>query len=163
MRKIFIFAFFLCVSEVEGISRVKASNTAIELIKKHESFCANVYRCPAGKLTIGYGHTGEGVKLGKVSEAKATELLKSDVSSAENAINKFVKTELNQNQFDALVSFVFNVGNGNFKKSTLLEQINERHFVTAAEQFNKWVFAGKEKLPGLVKRRQEEKALFLKT
>lgn len=138
----------------------------INLIKKYEGLKLQAYRDVAGILTIGYGHTKD-VKPGMTINEEAAELyLKIDLKEVEKAVKELVTVELTQNQFDALVSFVFNVGYINFKKSTLLKKINEGKFLEAGEEFMKWTKArqpgGLRELPGLVKRRAEEKALFLR-
>jgi len=145
---------------------MKVSNKGIELIKKYEGLRLDAYRCPAGKLTIGYGHTGDDVKPGMtINKEMAELLLKQDLTVFEKAINELVKIKLTQNQFDALLSLVYNIGIGNFKKSTLLKLLNENKILEAGEEFMKWTKArqpgGLKELPGLVKRRAEEKTLFL--
>ncbi|MDF7667444.1 lysozyme [Orbaceae bacterium ESL0727] len=136
------------------------SNNGKQLIKSFESLQLSAYHCPAGILTIGYGHTGN-VKLGQtISEREADCLLMQDLYQAENSINKLVKVPLSQNQYDALVSFVFNVGTMAFNKSTLLCQLNNRDYVSAANEFLRWNKANGVVLAGLVKRRQAEKMLF---
>ncbi len=139
---------------------MKTSGKVIELIKEHESFSSRAYLCPAGKWTIGYGHTG-GVKSGDViSKWQAEELLRKDVLTAERAVNR-QRLPLNQNQFDALVSFTFNVGVGNFQKSTLLRKARVNvNDPSIAVEFKKWVYGGGKVLPGLVKRRQAEAGLY---
>lgn len=141
------------------------SKNGLELIKKYEGLRLNAYKDPAGILTIGYGHT-KTVKPGMViNKDMADLLLKIDVMDAENAVRVLVNTELSQNQFDALVSFVFNVGRKNFERSMLLKKLNEGKILEAGEEFMKWTKAkqpgGLKELPGLVKRRAEEKVLFL--
>src|SRR5690554_1016441 len=139
---------------------MKTSSKGIELIKEHEGFSSRAYLCPAGKWTIGYGHTG-GVKSGDViSKWQAEELLRKDVLTAERAVNR-QRLPLNQNQFDALVSFTFNVGVGNFQKSTLLRKARVNvNDPSIAVEFKKWVYGGGKVLPGLVKRRQAEAGLY---
>lgn len=141
------------------------SKNGLELIKKYEGLRLSAYKDPAGILTIGYGHT-KTVKPGMViNEEMANLLLKIDLMDAENAVRNLVDVELTQNQFDALVSFVFNVGTTKFKNSTLLKKLNEGKILEAGEEFMKWTKArqpgGLKELPGLVKRRAEEKVLFL--
>lgn len=143
------------------------SKNGLELIKKYEGLRLSAYKDPAGILTIGYGHT-KTVKPGMViNEEMANLLLKIDLMDAENAVRELVDIELNQNQFDALVSLVFNIGRGNFARSTLLKKLNEGKILEAGEEFMKWTKARKpggfKELPGLVKRRAEEKTLFLNT
>lgn len=139
---------------------MKTSSNGIELIKKYEGFRANAYKCPAGKWTIGYGHTRTASIGQTITEIDAEELLKSDLGVSEWAVNHYVKVPLNQNQFDALVSFVFNVGYGNFKKSTLLKLLNQGNYEVARKEFYKWRKGGGKVLPGLVKRRAAEAELF---
>ncbi|MEG8946606.1 lysozyme [Rosettibacter firmus] len=143
---------------------MQASEKAIELIKKYEGLRLTAYRCPSGILTIGYGHT-KTVKPGMtINKEMAELLLKQDLKDFEKAINELVKVPLTQNQFDALISFVFNIGTDKFKKSTLLKKLNEGNYKEAANEFLKWTKAispvGLKELPGLVKRRNEEKKLF---
>lgn len=140
---------------------MKTSNKGIDLIKKFEGCKLKAYKCPAGVWTIGYGHT-KGVKEGDTCTiAQAEELLKQDLKIFECEIQDLVKVKLNQNQFDALVSFIYNVGAGAFQDSTMRKFINAGHFPLAAGQFDRWVYAKGVKLNGLVKRRAAEKELFL--
>lgn len=140
---------------------MEISNRGIELIKKFEGLRLTAYRCSAGVLTIGYGHT-RGVKAGDLITARqADEFLREDVRSAELVVNLDVKVWLSQGQFDALVSFVFNLGAGNFVKSTLLRKLNDGNYVGAADQFGRWIYAGKTELLGLIRRRAAERELFL--
>ncbi len=139
------------------------SDEAIELIKKYEGLRLTAYRCPAGILTIGYGHTGPDVYSGqKITSEQADELLMSDIWKAIDSVTKLVTPELNDNQLGALVSFVFNVGESHFRSSTMCKLLNLGKFQQASEQFDRWVYANNKILNGLVKRRAEEKALFLK-
>lgn len=133
-----------------------------EIIKQSEGLRLEAYLCPAGVLTIGYGHTGSDVKEGsRVSREEAENLLTRDLERFEKDILKMVKVELTQNQFDALVSFTYNVGSGALKGSTLLKKLNAGSYMEAADEFLKWTKAGGKELPGLVKRRRTERALFL--
>lgn len=137
------------------------SQEGINLIKRWEGFRSNAYLCPANVWTIGYGHT-KTTKAGTcISHAEAEELLKQDLIGFENAVRQLVKVDLTQNQFDSLVSFTFNVGINAFGKSTLLRRLNAKQYSSAANEFERWVYANKNKLPGLVKRRIEEKNIFL--
>lgn len=141
---------------------MKTSKKGIELIKNYEGLKLKAYKCPAGVWTIGYGHT-KNVKQGDViTEVQAEILLMYDLIDFENVIKKNVRIPLTQNQFDALVSFCFNVGCGNFLKSTLLKKLIEGKIAEAAKEFLKWNKAGGKELAGLTKRRQEEMELFLK-
>lgn len=140
---------------------MKTSKKGLELIMKHEGFRAEAYRCPGGVWTIGYGHTGAEVKSGmKTTEEEAKEWLRSDVQVAEAVIGA-ERLSLTQQQFDALVSFVYNVGTGNFRNSTLLKKIREDPQAPGIrEAFLQWKKAKGVVLPGLVRRRQEEADLY---
>ena len=145
---------------------MKTSKAGKDLIKMYEGFRAQAYICPAGVPTIGFGTTrirGKSVELGmKVTTDEANVFLDEDLKSFEDAVNNFVKVEINQNQFDALVSFTYNVGVTNMKNSTLLKLLNQSKYDEAAEQFLRWNKANKKVLPGLTRRRTAEKNLFLK-
>ena len=142
---------------------MKTSNVGIELIKKYEGCVLKAYKCPSGVWTIGYGHTN-GVKSGmKITKAQALNYLKQDLNVFEKDVTNYVKVTLNQNQFDALVSFSFNCGAGALKTSTLLKKLNSSDYNGAANEFLKWNKSNGKVLNGLVRRRQEEKELFLKT
>lgn len=137
-----------------------ASDAALDLIKKFEGFAESAYVCPGGELTIGYGHT-EGVKEGDIiTKAEAEAFLRYDIKKTEEAINKYVKVKLLQHQFDALVSLVFNIGESNFRRSTLLALLNEGKAQEACIQFRRWIFANGKAQQGLIKRRHAEQALF---
>ena len=145
---------------------MKASKQCIELIKRFEGCRLKAYKCPAGILTIGCGHTG--LVNGKpitpdltITELMANTLLAIDLQKFENCINTRVKKPLTQSEFDSLVSFVFNIGEGNFAKSTMLKLLNQGQFELAAQQFDRWVYAKGKVLKGLQKRRIAEKTLFL--
>lgn len=139
---------------------MKTSNKGIELIKRHEGFRANAYRCPADVWTIGYGHT-RGVNNGDViTKEQGERFLRQDLQEAEQAVNS-QGLVLNQNQFDALVSFVFNVGHGNFSRSTLLRKLKvNTNDPTISYEFSRWKHGGGKVLPGLVKRRKEESEFY---
>lgn len=141
---------------------MKTSKNGINLIKKYEGCRLTAYKCPANVWTIGYGHT-KGVKQGmKITNAQAETYLKQDLVTYENAVNKYVKVSINQNQFDALVSFSFNCGTGALKTSTLLKKLNKKDYSGAANEFLKWNKSNGKVLNGLTKRRKEERTLFLK-
>lgn len=142
---------------------MRTSQRGIDLIKNEEGFVAKAYLCPAGVWTIGYGHTS-GVKQGdKISQYQGEEYLREDLRIAENAVND-QHLNINQNQFDALVSFTFNCGVGAFEKSTLLKKIKANPYdkIGVAIEFGRWVHGGGKILPGLVKRRKNELALYFK-
>lgn len=139
---------------------MKTSSKGIELIKKHEGFRNKAYKCPADVWTIGYGHTS-GVNSGDVITAMEGErLLRHDLTYAEAVVND-QRVVLSQNQFDALVSLVFNIGSGNFAKSTLLRKLRQNpNDPSIADEFKRWKYAGGKVLPGLVKRRNDEAQLY---
>ena len=144
---------------------MKASQKAIDLIKEFEGFEPKAYICPAGILTIGYGTTKNVQRNQIITESVAEQFLMRDLQSIENQINNAVKVSLNQNQFDALVSFVYNLGIGNLTASTLLRKLNANDLMGAANEFPKWnkatVNGVKKELAGLTKRREAERKLFL--
>lgn len=136
------------------------SENGLNIIKCFEGFHPEAYQCPAGIWTIGYGHTA-GVNPGNViSAAEAEIFLRQDVSESEYIVRRFVSVLLNQHQFDALVSFVFNIGSGNFFSSTLLKKLNAENYIGAESEFLRWVYSSGVILPGLERRRSAEKALF---
>lgn len=136
------------------------SNIGIELIKRHEGLRLQAYKCPADVWTIGYGHTRTAKQGLVITPLQAQELLKEDLLTAENAVNN-LHLNVNQVQFDALVSFVFNLGSGNFQRSTLLKKIKANANDPAiSSEFAKWIRGGGRVLPGLVKRRREEAELY---
>jgi lysozyme len=146
---------------------MKPSKNAINLIKKYEGFSSKSYYCPSKVLTIGYGttvyHDGKKVKLGDtVTEAEAMNELKFSVEQFSVGLNSLIKVPLTQNQFDSLVSFTYNIGINAFASSTLLKLLNSGNYVLASKEFHKWVKSGKQTLQGLINRREEESALFLK-
>jgi lysozyme len=142
----------------------------VELVKEFEGFKAKPYLpTPNDVPTIGYGTTirsdGRRVSLDDpaINQATATKWLREDVANTEQALARLVKVELNQNQFDALVSFAYNIdhmGVGQFKSSTLLRLVNEENFTAAAKQFPRWIYQNGNVLNGLVRRREKERALF---
>ncbi len=138
------------------------SNNGKKLIKKHEGCRLKAYKCPRGVWTIGYGHTNNVRPDDVITQDEAEELLKRDLKVHEDNVKRVVKIALTQNQFDALVSFEYNVGYGAFANSTLLKLLNAGNYNGASKQFERWVYAGDRVLEGLVKRRKEEKGLFLK-
>lgn len=143
---------------------MEISLNGLNQIKKHEGFSHTVYQDSAGLDTIGYGHLltpADKLRgLRYVTEAEAVELLASDVATAESAVNRLVKVPLTQNQFDALVSFVYNVGAGAFSRSTMLKKLNSSDYAGAADQFHVWRLAGGRVVQGLVNRRASEASLF---
>ncbi len=119
------------------------------------------YKCPAGVWTLYAGLT-KGIKEGMIcTESEGERMLRRELVIYEDAIERLVKVPLNQNQFSALTLLVFNIGVGAFQKSTLLKLLNEGKYSAAAGQFERWVNGGGRKLPGLVRRRKAEAALFM--
>jgi lysozyme len=147
----------------------KLSKAGARLIAGFEGFRSDLYDDAAGHCTIGYGHlvhTGrcdgsEGAEFRRgVTRERALEILGEDAESTAAAVNDAVTVPLDQHQFDALTSFVFNVGAGAFRESTLLKVLNEGKYDEVPEQLNRWVKAGSRTLPGLVARRKAEGELF---
>jgi len=136
------------------------SGNGLDLIKRFEGCKLKAYRCSAGVLTIGYGHTS-GVRAGATcTEEQAAAWLVVDVTQAERDVQRMVKVPLLQNEFDALVSFTFNLGGAALAKSTLLKKLNAGDHKGAALEFDKWALAGGKVVAGLVKRRKAERAMF---
>lgn len=147
---------------------MKTSKKGLELIKEFEGLSLKPYLDVVGVATIGYGSTyyedGRLVTMEDepITEERATELLQYTTDKIFGSfVNKVVKVEINQNQFDALVSFAYNLGNQSLKESTLLRHLNDGNYEDAANQFTRWVRAGGKVLAGLVRRREAEKELFL--
>jgi lysozyme len=145
----------------------KSSPKGLNIIKKFESLSLKPYLCPAGVPTVGWGSTyyedGTRVRLidAPISRERAEQLLIGTVSVFEKAVDSYTRDDINQNQFDALVSFAYNVGVGNLKKSFLLRKVNANPSdKTIAAQFLKWNTANGKVLAGLTKRRQEESNLY---
>ncbi|MEJ0009880.1 MAG: lysozyme [Alphaproteobacteria bacterium] len=141
---------------------MRTSEAGIALIKHFEGFSALPYRCPAGYLTIGYGHllTGAKGEPAQLDAAGAETLLRADLRLAEEAVGRLIARALAQCQFDALASFTFNLGAGALQRSTLRRCVDRGEDRGAAQQFLRWVFARGRKLPGLVRRRSAEAALY---
>ena len=144
------------------------SQRGLDLIKDFEGFSKKPYFCSANKLTIGYGHVITPEEHDKfppqISEKEGEDLLRKDAAIAEKAVNNLVRVPLEQYEFDALVSLVFNIGATNFSKSTLLRLLNlNTPKKEIAQQFLKWRFANKVPLKGLARRRQAEAMMFLGT
>ena len=138
------------------------TQNGIKLVESFEGFSEMPYLCPAGKLTIGYGHVikeNESFPAG-ISKEVAEMILYDDLAIAEEAIFKNVNVDLLPHQFDALTSFIFNVGVNAFKTSTLLKKLNAYEFGEVPAQFRRWVYVGKKVNKGLVKRRNKEAIIF---
>jgi len=143
---------------------VKISQAGIDLIKRYEGFVAQPYLCPAGFLTIGYGHrvhlSERKAMQNGITPAAAEELLLRDVESAKAAVMRLCPSLKKQNRFDAIVSFTFNLGAGALQRSTLRQKINRKDHLDVPPELMKWVHAGGRKLPGLVARRAAEGAMY---
>ncbi len=142
---------------------VRTSEAGLELIGDAESCQRDPYVCPAGVLTDGIGNT-HGVKAGvrKTDEQIAADWQK-NILQAESCVNKYANgKKLNQGQFDATVSITFNAGCGQMQKSTMFRMFRDGKFTEACNQFPRWTYGGGKQLPGLVIRREKEKAMCLK-
>ena len=133
----------------------------VELIKKYFEGCElKAYKCPAGVWTIGYGHT-KGVYEGQeISQSEAEDMLRHELVEYENYVNTYVTAPLSQYQFDALVSWTYNLGGGNLKSSTMLKVLNEGNYEEVPNQMKRWNKAGGKVLQGLVRRREAEAEMF---
>jgi len=140
---------------------MKPSQACIDFIKSFEGFKAHAYLCPAGVWTIGYGTT-EYVDPGDtVTEEEACELLRKDVQEAADAVDDLVDVELTQSQYDALCSFIYNVGREAFRNSTMLKMLNQgKSAKEIGPQFLRWNKANGQVLAGLSRRREDEKRMF---
>jgi len=139
---------------------MEISQEGLSLIKKFEGCELESYKCAAGVWTIGYGSTN-GIEEGmEISQERADMLLLEDVEIFEEAVNKLVEVPLEQNQFDALVSWTFNLGSTNLQNSTLLKVLNNEDYEGVPSQIKRWNKAGGEVLQGLVRRREAEALLF---
>ena len=146
---------------------IKTGSAGIDMIKHFEGFRSAPYKCPAGIPTIGYGATfytnGKKVTMSdkSITETEAVALLKSMLVSFEKYVDSYCVDAINQNQFDALVSFCYNLGPSNLKSSTLIKKVNANPNDPAIRvEFMKWTKAGGRTLAGLVKRREAESNLY---
>ncbi len=154
-RKMFVGLSALGVSLAGAIS-------GIFLVAPHEGFRSGAYIDPVGIVTICYGHTGPDVKLGqKKTEDQCLDSMAEDLKEAEEGVNKVIKVPLNTYQKAALISFTYNVGEGNLRTSTLAKQFNARQYSAGCDSLLGWVYANKKKLPGLEVRRQQERKMCL--
>lgn len=145
----------------------KLSQKGVDLIKQFEGLSLTPYVCAGGINTIGYGNTyytnGKKVTLKdpKITQKQAEELLKHSLSTYEKAVDSFCRDDISQSQFDALVSFAYNVGTGALQKSTLIKKVNANpKDVTIADEFLKWNKSAGRVLAGLTRRRQAEANLY---
>ena len=139
---------------------MKTSQYGIDLIKHFEGCELKAYKCPAGVWTIGYGHT-KGVQPGdEWSEDHADHMLQVELEEYEGYVSKYVTAPLGQNQFDALVSWTYNLGGGNLSASTMLKVLNAGEYDEVPNQMLRWNKAGGKVLEGLTRRRQAEADMF---
>lgn len=147
-------------------NRLKLSDAGKNLLKQLEGFRQEAYLDEANVATIGYGTTrysdDRPVVMGDiVTESEADELLIKDIQWAQAAVNNLVEHELEQHQFDALVVFVYNVGESAFTSSTLLRKLNDQYSLDTEDEFQRWIWAGGKISIGLINRRIKERDLFL--
>jgi len=147
---------------------MKISKKGIDLIARFEGFRAKPYHCSAGVSTIGYGTTiypnGKHVTMKDraITKESAKSMMKYMIDrDYGEAVNRYVKVPLTQNQYDALVSFTYNLGKGALKSSTLLKRVNQGKMKKASKEFLKWTHSNGKVLTGLVKRRKAESEMFL--
>lgn len=145
---------------------MKINASGLAIVKHFEGLYLRTYRCPAGVPTLGYGATGPDIKMGMVwTKEQAEARLAEDMEKFEAAVTDLVKIVMTADMFSSLVSFAYNVGAGALSKSTLLRRLNQGRRAEASEEFGRWTKAsvgGKMvDLPGLVRRRRAESALFL--
>ena len=143
------------------------NDAGLAIIKVFEGFSPLAYYDPVGVPTIGYGHTRTVKKSDvthgrKITMEDGEGLLFLDLASAEAAVMKYIEVPLTPNQFSALVSFTFNLGGGALKRSTLRRKLNGGDYSSVPAELNRWVYAKKKKLRGLVRRRKAEGVLFKK-
>lgn len=139
---------------------MQISEEGKNLIKKFEGCELEAYKCAAGVWTIGYGHIKTAVEGMKIDQATANELFDEEIVEYENYVNTAVTVPLSQNQFDAIVSWVFNLGNGNLLSSTMLKVINSGDHAGVPAQIKRWNKAGGKVLEGLIRRREAEALLY---
>ena len=139
---------------------MNTSAVGIALIKKFEGCELKAYQCSAGVWTIGYGHTKDVEEGDTISKDQAEEMLVEELHEYENYVNEYVNVALSQNQFDALVSWVYNLGPANLKASTMLKVLNDGKYEDVPYQMKRWNKAGGKVLDGLVRRREAEALLY---
>jgi GH24 family phage-related lysozyme (muramidase) len=145
----------------QSASKMKISQKGVDFVKSKEGGpYLKAYNDGAGVWTIGYGHTAN-VRPGQtITASQAEAFLRSDLQTAEAAVRKYVKVPLTQGQYDALVSFTYNLGAGALKESKLLKDLNKGDYAAAQKDFGNYIYANHKVFPGLVKRRREEAAMF---
>lgn len=140
---------------------MRTSQRGLDLIKGYEKLRLTAYKDSAGVWTIGYGHTRTAAPGMQITEDQADALLREDLRDAEDAVNALVTTRLNQGQFDALVSWTFNLGQGALAQSSMLDDVNAARHAYVPREMTRWVHAGGRPLKGLARRRVDEAKLYL--
>ena len=141
---------------------MRSSEQAIELIKDFEGLRTSSYMCIAGYKTIGYGHVlVSNDARDSINQMEAEDLLLEDIKKAEKSVLRNIMVELTQGQFDALVSFTFNLGAAALQRSTLRQKINRQEYESVPKEFMRWVYAGGQVIPGLIRRRRAELGLYV--
>ena len=140
---------------------MKISDEGLSLIKHFEGCELKAYRCAANVLTIGYGSTKGVTEDMEITQEEAESLLQEEMHEYEGYINDMVKVPLEQHQFDAMVSWVFNLGSGNLSSSTLLKKLNNSEYDEVPAQIRRWNKAGGKVLDGLIRRREAEAKMFM--
>lgn len=143
------------------------TEAGLNLIKRFEGFSPTIYICPAGYPTIGYGHVvlvhEQDQFAAGITQSEATELLRKDVRIAERAVLRLISVPLTDGQFDALVSFTFNLGAGALQRSTLRRKINRGEHESLPSEFMRWTWSAGVQLSGLIFRRKAECLLYKAT
>ena len=142
------------------------TDDGLALIKRFEGFAPEIYVCPGGWPTIGYGHVVRDDERERfvdgIDEATAEGLLRRDVEAAQRSVLRLIRASLDDGRFDALCSFTFNLGAGALQRSTLRRKVNREEHDAVPDEFRRWVWAGGRKLKGLVRRREAEAAFYAK-
>lgn len=141
---------------------MRCNESGLEIIRTFEGLRLKAYRCPAGVLTIGYGHTGNVYEGQECTREDAEQWLREDAAIAAQGVKSLFSAPLTSDQFSALCSFVFNVGSHILQKSTIRKKINSLQYLSAADEFPRWNKSRGKVLPGLIARREAERALFLR-
>jgi len=140
------------------------TDEGLALIKRFEGFSPDIYICPGGWSTIGYGHVVRETERERfadgIDEGRAEKLLRRDVEMAERAVLRLIRVPLEDGQFDALASFTFNLGAGALQRSTLRRKVNRAEHADVPAEFRRWVWAGGRRLKGLIRRREAEAGLY---
>lgn len=156
---------FILLVGIGIIATIKISRSGIDKIKGHEALKLKPYKDVGGKWSIGFGHLIKKTETyllnpNGITKNIAEKLLRQDLNTAEKAVNELVTVSLTSNQYDSLISFVYNVGVYAFSDSTLLKKLNEKNYENAANEFKRWKYAGGKISQGLINRRQREESLF---